>query len=302
MKILLLGKTGQIGQELRLTLPALGELTALGREDVDLADQDSLRAALSTHRPEIIVNAAGYTAVDLAESQREAAAQINTDAVATLAAYSKSAGALLVHFSTDYVFDGAKPTPYIESDPPNPCNVYGATKLAGETAIRASGCDALVLRCSWVYATHGRNFPATLLRLARTRSCIDVVADQVGAPTSAARIADATTKAIQRHRQHGLPSGIYHLAAGGATSWHAYARYLIAGAAARGMPLRLTPDGIVAIESKDYCAAARRPHNSRLDTSRFSTAMEMQIPDWTVDVDTLLDDLSQGVPYAGEKS
>lgn len=293
MKILLLGKTGQIGQELRHTLPALGELVSLGRKEVDVRDQSALCKALSAHHPDIIVNAAGYTSVDLAESHREDAAQVNTQAVATLAHYSKEAGALLVHYCTDYVFDGANAAAYTENAPPSPQNVYGATKLAGEYAIRDSQCEALILRCSWVYAAHGHNFPNTILRLARTRDRLDVVADQTGAPTSAALIADITIRAIDSHRRKSLTSGVYHLAAGGTTTWHAYAQYLVAGAAARGMPLRLTPDGVHPITSEDYSAAAVRPRNSRLDTTRLATALGVQFADWTYGVDSLLDQLSE---------
>jgi dTDP-4-dehydrorhamnose reductase len=292
VKILLLGKAGQVGQELRHALPPLGQLVALGRGDSDLRDQDALLRTVAAHRPDIIINAAAYTAVDQAETDQNAAAQINTQAVATLAAYAKDARALLVHYSTDYVFDGNKSQPYTETDAPHPLNVYGATKLAGESAILASGCDALVFRCSWAYAPHGKNFPATILRLARTRNRLDVVADQIGAPTPAALIADVTARAIVRHRQHPLPGGIYHLAASGATSWHALARYVVAGAAARGAALALTPDRIRPIASKDYPAAAKRPHNSRLDTTRLSDALGLRLPSWTEGMDRFLDQLS----------
>jgi len=302
LKILLLGKTGQIGQELQRALPILGELSPLGRAEVDLSDQDGLRHALALHRPDVIVNAAAHTDVDAAESERDLCAHINTDAVDILARHAHATGALLVQYSTDYVFDGAKSSPYTESDAPNPRNVYGLTKLGGEAAILASGCDALILRCSWVYAAHGRNFPNTVLRLARTRDTLDVVADQIGAPTSAARIARITAKAIQARREQGLPSGIYHLAASGSTTWHAYARYLVVGAAARGMPLRLSPDRIHAVASKDYPSAAIRPHNSRMDSSRLARALEIHLPDWSVDVGTLLDELSQREPDAREKT
>ncbi|MGE8638666.1 MAG: dTDP-4-dehydrorhamnose reductase [Achromobacter sp.] len=292
MKILLLGKAGQIGQELRHALPALGELASLGRDDADLRDQDALLRTLAAHSPDVIVNAAAYTAVDQAETDQDVAAQVNTQAVATLAAYAKDASALLVHYSTDYVFDGESDQPYTETDTPRPLNVYGATKLAGESAVLESGCDALVLRCSWVYAPHGQNFPATILRLAQTRDHLDVVADQTGTPTSAALIAGVTAQAIARHRQQPLPGDIYHLAASGATNWHAFAQYLVAGAAARGAVLALTPDRIRAIASKDYPAAAKRPHNSRLDTTRLSAALALRLPSWTEGVDRFLDQLS----------
>ncbi|KAG1087634.1 hypothetical protein G6F40_013681 [Rhizopus arrhizus] len=199
VKILLLGKAGQIGQELRHALPALGEVVPLGHGDVDLRDQDALLRALAAHRPDVIVNAAAYTAVDQAETDREAADQVNAQAVTALAQYAKDASALLVHYSTDYVFDGDSDQPYTETDTPRPLNVYGATKLGGESAVLESGCDALVFRCSWVYAPHGRNFPTSILRLARTRDRLDVVADQIGAPTSASLIADVTAQAVARH-------------------------------------------------------------------------------------------------------
>lgn len=291
MKILLLGKDGQIGHQLRGVLPALGELAALGRDDVDLRDQNALMQTLSAHRPDVIVNAAAYTAVDQAETDQDTATQVNVLAVSTLASYAKNAGALLVHYSSDYVFDGEKSLPYTEADAPNPLNVYGATKLAGESAILQSACDALILRCSWVYSSQGKNFPATILRLAHTRQELDVVADQHGTPTSAALIADVTTMAIQRHRKDALASGIYHLAAASGTTWHAFAQYLVAGATARGAVLALSPDRIRAIASIDYATAARRPHNSRLDAMRLSHALGIQPDSWTVYADRVLDQL-----------
>lgn len=301
MKILLLGKTGQIGRELQRTMPALGDVISFGRADVDLGDQSALCAALSAHQPDVIVNAAGYTAVDQAESQPKAATLINTHAVATLARYAKRSQALLVQYSTDYVFDGSNPSPYTETDTPNPLNVYGVTKLAGEAAVLDSGCDALILRCSWVYATHGNNFPATILRLARTRETLSVVADQIGAPTAAALIADVTMQAVAKRRQQDMAGGIYHVAASGATSWHAYAQYLIAGAAKRGMPLRLTPERIQCVTSEDHGAAAMRPSNSRLDTSRLAAALGIRFADWTRDVDALLDQLVARGDHRGDQ-
>ncbi|MFD4836077.1 dTDP-4-dehydrorhamnose reductase [Achromobacter sp. NPDC058515] len=294
MKILLLGKAGQLGRELQRTLLPIGEVTPLGRDDVDLRDQDALLHALSTHRPDAIVNAAAYTAVDQAEADPQTAAQVNALAVSTLAQYARGSRALLVHFSTDYVFDGALDRPYTEADAPNPRNVYGATKLAGESAILASGCEALVFRCSWIYALHGRNFPAAILRQARTRESLDVVADQYGSPTSACLVAGIATQAISRYRQQSLPAGVYHLAAGGYTNWHAFARYLVAGALARGARLALSPDRIRAVASKDYPAAAKRPHNSRLDTTRLANALGLEFSPWTLDADSFLDQLFEG--------
>ncbi|CAB3943231.1 dTDP-4-dehydrorhamnose reductase [Achromobacter insolitus] len=293
MKILLLGKDGQVGQELRRALLPQGELVALGRGDVDLRDQDALLALLSSHRPDAIVNAAAYTAVDAAETDRDTAAQVNAAAVAILACHARTAGALLVHFSTDYVFDGTQERAYRETDSPNPLNVYGSTKLAGEHAIQAAGCDALVFRIGWIYSTHGRNFLKTMLRLAGERERLEVVSDQHGTPTSAELVADLAALAIRQHQAGRLPGGTYHLAAGGSTNWHAYAKYIVAGAAARGAILALTPERIHAIAARDYPAAAQRPCNSTLDTTKLSRALELRMPSWTEQVDLTLDQLIQ---------
>ncbi|KRC73441.1 dTDP-4-dehydrorhamnose reductase [compost metagenome] len=291
MKILLFGKTGQLGQELQRALLPVGDVTPLGRGDVDLRDRDALLDALSIHRPDVIVNAAAYTAVDQAETDRQTATQVNAEAVSAMARYARDSRALLVHYSTDYVFDGALHRPYTETDVPNPRNLYGVTKLAGESAVLASACEALVFRCGWMYAPQGRNFPNTILRLAQTRSSLDVVSDQHGSPTSAGLVADVTALAISRRRQQSLAPGIYHLAAGGYTNWHAFARYLVAGAIARGASLALSPDRIRAIASKDYAAAAKRPHNSMLDTTRLGHALGREFSPWTEDVDGFLDQL-----------
>lgn len=293
MKILLLGKDGQVGQELRRALLPQGELVALGRGDVDLRDQDALLALLSSHRPDAIVNAAAYTAVDAAETDRDTAAKVNAAAVAILACHARAAGALLVHFSTDYVFDGTQERAYRETDSPNPLNVYGSTKLAGEHAIQAAGCDALVFRIGWIYSTHGRNFLKTMLRLAGERERLEVVSDQHGTPTSAELVADLAALAIRQHQAGRLPGGTYHLAAGGSTNWHAYAKYIVAGAAARGAILALTPERIHAIAARDYPAAAQRPCNSTLDTTKLSRALELRMPSWTEQVDLTLDQLIQ---------
>ncbi|SSW62078.1 dTDP-4-dehydrorhamnose reductase [Achromobacter agilis] len=291
MKILLLGKNGQVGRELCRALAPLGELVAPGRDTADLRDQEGLRATLSACRPDAIVNAAAYTAVDLAESEQSEASEVNALAVSTLARHARATDALLVHYSTDYVFDGTARQPYAESDAPNPCNVYGATKLAGEQAIRDAGCGALVFRTSWVYSSHGRNFLKTILRLGQARESLDVVSDQHGAPTSAGLIADTTALAIQRRFEGRLPTGTYHLAAAGSTSWHGFAQYIVAGAAARGMALALAPERIRAILASSYPAAARRPGNSRLDTALLSRALDLQFPAWTAHVDQVLDRL-----------
>ncbi|CAB3825899.1 dTDP-4-dehydrorhamnose reductase [Achromobacter sp. ACM03] len=293
MKILLLGKDGQVGRELNHALLPLGEVVALGRDGADLRDPDALLAVLSFCRPDVIINAAAYTAVDAAESDRETAAQVNALAVATLARHAQAARALLVHFSTDYVFDGAQQRAYSETDRPNPLNVYGSTKLAGEQAIQATGCDALVFRIGWVHSWHGKNFLNSMLRLALERQSLNVVSDQHGTPTSAEFVADITAQAIRQHCAGQLPAGTYHLAAAGSTDWHAYARYIVAGAAARGASLMLVPDQIHAIAARDYPAAARRPSNSTLDTAKLSRALQLPMPSWTEQVDRTLDQLSQ---------
>lgn len=299
--ILLLGKDGQVGRALQAVLPALGDVTVLGHDALDMRDQGAIAAALDTHRPDVIVNAAAWTAVDQAEREPEAAAQVNAVAVSTLAQHAAARGALLVHYSTDYVFDGTLARAYTEADAPNPINVYGATKLAAERAIAASACDAIVLRCSWIYALHGRNFFRTVLNLARTRETLEVVADQHGAPTPAALVAQVTSLCLQRRRERALPSSpmpsspqpfnLYHVAAAGSTTWHAYAQYLVAGALKRGIRLKLQPGKIVAVASSRYAAPAARPANSRLDTTALTLATGFRPAAWTTYVDQCLDDL-----------
>ncbi|SIT21109.1 dTDP-4-dehydrorhamnose reductase [Achromobacter sp. MFA1 R4] len=293
MRIVLLGKNGQVGHELQRALLPLGEVLAFGRDECDLASPASLEAVLRDAAPQVIVNAAAYTAVDKAESDQDTARLVNADAVGVLADYCASTGALLVHYSTDYVFDGEKSNAYIESDAPNPQSVYGATKLAGESAIIKSGCPALVFRTSWVYSTHGGNFLKTMLRLARERDALNVVADQHGTPTGAELIADVTLLAIAAHRKGDLPSGIYHLTASGSTSWHAFARHIIGRALHNGAQLKLTADDVHAIGTADYPTAARRPRNSTLDATALSQALGLQLPDWRVHADRVIDQLTK---------
>ncbi|HAP27075.1 MAG TPA: dTDP-4-dehydrorhamnose reductase [Achromobacter sp.] len=289
--ILLLGKDGQVGRALQAVLPAVGDVTALGRDALDLRDQACITATLNAHRPDIIVNAAAWTAVDQAEREPDEAAAVNALAVAALAQHAAANAALLVHYSTDYVFDGALARPYTEADAPNPINVYGATKLAGERAIAASGCEAFVLRCSWIHSLHGRNFFRTILNLARSRESLNVVADQHGTPTPASLIAQTTVLCIARHRQRTLSAGLYHVAAAGSTNWHHYAQYLVAGASARGINLKLAPARIAAVTSADYAAPAARPCNSRLDTTSLTVAAGFAPAAWTTYVDQSLDEL-----------
>jgi len=267
LRILLTGRNGQVGWELQKALAPLGELTALGRAELDLRDAGRIREAVRASNADAIVNAAAYTAVDKAESEREAAFAVNATAPGVLAEEAKRSGALLVHYSTDYVFDGEKPAPYVEEDEPNPINAYGASKLAGERAIAASGCRTLILRTSWVYGPRGANFYLTMLRLARERPELRVVDDQVGAPTSSLAIARATAQLL-RPGAHGL----YHLSAAGRTSWCGFARAILARAGIA------TP--VVAIRTEDYPAPAKRPRNSRLDCSRLRADFGVALAPW----------------------
>ena len=272
MRILLLGRNGQVGWELERALAPLGEVKAFDRAGLDLADAPRLAAAVRALQPEVIVNAAAYTAVDKAESERDAAFAVNAAGPRVLAEEAKRIGALLVHYSTDYVFDGAKGSPYVEDDTPNPINVYGASKLAGEEAIRKAGCRHLVLRTSWVYGPRGRNFMLTMLRLARERPELRVVDDQVGAPTSSGVIARATPAILERAMRSPGLGGLYHLAAGGETSWCGFARAIFAQARIA------TP--VVPIRTEDYPTPARRPKNSRLDCSRLRDTFGVTLAPW----------------------
>jgi len=292
MKILLLGKDGQVGHELQRTLLPLGEVKGCGRQDADLENLPDLRALLERQAPDVIVNAAAYTAVDKAETNQQAARVVNADAVAVLAQYAKKSNALLVHFSTDYVFDGRKIAPYNAYDQTNPQSVYGATKLAGETAIADSGCEALILRTSWVFSAHGGNFIKTILRLAKERETLNIVADQHGAPTSAELIADVTALAITGHRLGALSSGVYHLTASGHTTWHGLATHVVTRALQNGLPLKVAPANIKPITTEQYPVPAVRPKNSRLNTTALTAQLKLQLPEWTVHVDRTVDQLS----------
>jgi dTDP-4-dehydrorhamnose reductase len=287
MKIILFGRGGQVGRELEQVLPSLGHLVAFGRDEADLEQPDAIRALLRRESPDIVVNAAAYTAVDKAESEPKRAGQINADTVGVIATETAQLGGWLVHYSTDYVFDGAKSDSYVETDPTGPLSVYGATKLAGEQLVAASGCRHLIFRTSWVYAAHGSNFIRTILRLGQDREELSVVDDQIGSPTSASRIAAVTAAAIGRLAggEQGLPaSGIYHLAAAGATSWHGLAEFIVAAARTGGLPLRVDPDRVRPIPSSAWPQAARRPANSRLNTARLRSTFDVTLPPWQDDV------------------
>ncbi len=285
MTILLLGKDGQVGWQLQRSLAPHGDVVACGRAECDLADPDGIRAVVRAVRPTLIVNASAYTAVDKAESEPELAAQINAHAPGVLAEEAKLLGALLVHYSTDYVYDGTKTAPYVESDPTAPQGVYGATKLAGEAAIRAVGGKSIIFRTSWVFGARGANFVKTILRLARERDQLGVVNDQIGSPTPAALIATVTGNvlAMLRRGQH-LESGenrLYHLAAANPVSWHAFACAILAQARQTpGFELKCAPEAVRAISTAEYPTPARRPANSRLDCSRLEQDFDLRMPDW----------------------
>jgi dTDP-4-dehydrorhamnose reductase len=297
MKILLLGKNGQVGWELQRALAPLGEVIACDRSQADLENLAGLRQRVQRVAPQIIVNAAAYTAVDKAESEPERAQSINHHAVALLAEESLALNAWLIHYSTDYVFDGAHSGFYRETDATAPQSVYGASKLAGEQAIRDSGCRYLIFRTSWVYARQGHNFAKTLLKLARERDELRVVCDQIGAPTGAELIADVTAFCLYRRmNDHALAASVssaYHLVAGGETSWHGYAQWLLSEAARYGMDLRVTVGQIQAISTAEYPLAAKRPANSRLDTQKLRTTFDLTLPDWRLPVSRLVAELTQ---------
>jgi dTDP-4-dehydrorhamnose reductase len=277
---LLFGADGQVGWELQRAFAPFGEVLAVTQADADLADVDALRTAIRQAQPSVILNAAAYTAVDKAESEPELARAVNAAAPAIMAEEAKALGAWLVHYSTDYVFDGTKEGAYLESDTANALSVYGRTKFEGEQAIAASGARHLTLRTSWVFGPHGGNFLKTMLRLARDRDELSVVTDQIGAPTSAELLADVTTHAVRAALAGRLDSGLYHLAAAGETSWHGYATFVVAEARRLGAELKLATERIKAISTEQYPLPAPRPKNSRLDCDRIRGALDLDLPDW----------------------
>ncbi|WLR92970.1 dTDP-4-dehydrorhamnose reductase [Shinella zoogloeoides] len=290
MRILLTGKNGQVGFELQRALAPLGELIAVDRSECDLESETSLREAIRRAEPDVIVNPAAYTAVDRAEGEAERAHAVNAHAPGIIGAEAARRRALVVHYSTDYVFDGTATGRYAEDAMTGPQGVYGQSKLAGEKALSVSGARYLVFRTSWVFGAHGANFAKTMLRLAAERDELKVVADQVGAPTSAALIADVTAHAIRQAVRDGdgAADDIYHLAAGGETNWHAYACYVIEAARRAGRPVRVAADAILPISTEDYPTPARRPANSRLDTAKLQQTFGLTLPHWQSGLDHVL--------------
>jgi dTDP-4-dehydrorhamnose reductase len=293
MRILLLGKNGQLGWELQRALAPLGDLVscdfdAPGALRADFSRPDSLPALIRTVQPGLIVNAAAHTAVDRAESEPELARTINATAPGVIAREAAALGVLLVHYSTDYVFDGSGELPRDEIAPTGPLSVYGRTKLEGEELVRASGCNHLILRTSWVYAARGANFARTMLRLAAERDTLDVIDDQVGAPTGADLLADVTAHSVRAMLADPGLAGTYHCVAGGETNWHEYARFVIEWARARGQPIRVAPAAIRPVTTAAYPTPARRPLNSRLATAKLQRAFGLFLPPWQVGVERAL--------------
>ena len=296
MKLLLLGRNGQLGWELQRSLAVLGEVVALDRGGEplcgDFTRPDALAETVRRVQPDAIVNAVAYTAVDKAESEPDLARTINATAVGALAREAAELGAWLIHFSTDYVFDGSGDAPRDEAAATGPLNVYGRSKLEGEEAIHASGCRHLILRTSWVHGARGGNFAKTMLKLAAERERLQIIDDQFGAPTGAELLADITAHALRAVQRRPELAGTYHAAAAGATSWHGYARFVIEWARAHGQAVRVGPDAIEPVPSSAYPTPAARPHNSRLDTCKLQTAFALTLPPWQAGVERLLTEVT----------
>jgi dTDP-4-dehydrorhamnose reductase len=299
MKFLLLGRNGQVGFELRRALAPLGEVAAFDFPACDLTVPDSIRGVINAVKPNVIVNAAAYTAVDTAEASPQLAQAINSLAPGIIGAEAKKFGARVIHYSTDYVYDGSKTTSYVETDTTNPLGVYGLTKRDGDVALAESGAEHFVFRTSWVFGAHGANFVKTVLRLGAERDKLNVVSDQIGAPTSAALLADATALVLAQLRWRNaadVPSGVYHLSASGDTSWHGFAQAILRGAVSRRLTLKLKPEAVRPIPTSEYPLPAKRPMNSRLDTTRFRETFGLALPHWQADLDHVLDQLIDKTP------
>jgi len=294
MKVLLLGKTGQVGWELQRSLAPLGELVALDHESsdfhADFSEPERLAETAAAIRPDVIVNAAAHTAVDKAESEPDLARRLNATAPGVLAQAAHETGALMVHYSTDYVFDGSGQRPWREDDATGPLSVYGQTKLEGEQLVARHCPRHLILRTSWVYAARGGNFAKTMLRLAKEREQLTVIDDQFGAPTGAELLADVTAHAIVATLRDPAKAGLYHVVAGGETTWCGYARFVLAQAQAKGVTLKAGPEAVKAVPTSAFPTPARRPHNSRLDTGRFQNTFGLVLPAWEKGVSRMLEE------------
>ena len=293
MKILLFGKNGQLGWELQRSLALLGDVVALGSDSpeplrANFLEPQSLATTVRAIAPQVIVNASAHTAVDRAETEPELARVINATAPGAIAREAAACGAWLVHYSSDYVFDGSGSTPWVEDSPTGPLSVYGSTKLEGEQLIRESGCQHLIFRTSWVYATRGNNFAKTMLRLARERDRLTVIDDQIGAPTGADLLADLTALALRKARRRHDVAGTYHAVAAGETSWHGYAKHVIAFARAAGQPIKVADDAIEPVASSAFPTPAKRPRNSRLNTDKLRATFRVTLPPWQAGVERML--------------
>lgn len=288
MKILLFGKNGQLGQEILLHMVDQKNLVAVSRNDIDLNNVNLVNQFLTDHNPDIIINAVACTAVDQAESEPHLAYQINAGFVYSLAKYASEKKCLLIHYSTDYVFDGTKDGFYNETDQPNPLNIYGLSKYQGELNIAALGCQAIIFRISWLFSPFRNNFLKTILQLAKLRSHIDVVNDRFGTPTSAALVAAVTRQSINAYIQRKMPTGIYHLASSGITTWYEFAMYIVEQAIANGIQLNLTSNDIHPVMSQAHQNQANRPANSKFDTSKLSQILSISLPSWQEQVATVV--------------
>ncbi|BCN37370.1 dTDP-4-dehydrorhamnose reductase [Alicycliphilus denitrificans] len=291
MNILLLGKNGQVGWELQRSLAVLGQVTALGHGEADFTQPQAVAQAVRALCPDVIVNAAAHTAVDKAESEPGRARLLNATTPGVLAEEAARLGAWLVHYSTDYVFDGSGDRPWTELDAPAPLSVYGATKLEGERLIQQSGCRHLILRTSWVYAARGGNFAKTMLRLAQERERLTVIDDQWGAPTGADLLADVTAHAIRHLQQRPQDGGLYHCVAGGETTWHSYAKYVVEHARQAQTAINIKATEIAPVPTGAFPTPARRPHNSRLDNARLQAAFGLRLPPWQQGVARMLTEI-----------
>ena len=295
MNILLLGKSGQVGWELQRSLAVLGRVTALDHDSTehcgDFANPEGVRETVRALRPDVIVNAAAHTAVDKAESEPEIARLLNATTPGVLAEEAARLGAWLVHYSTDYVFDGSGTRPWVETDAPAPLSVYGATKLEGEQHIQQTGCRHLILRTSWVYAARGGNFAKTMLRLGSERERLTVIDDQWGAPTGADLLADVTAHAVRHLQSRPGDGGLYHCVASGETNWHSYAKYVLEHARQAQPAIELKATEVAPVPTSAFPTPARRPYNSRLDTTRLQTTFGLVLPPWQQGVARMLTEI-----------